>query len=261
VKGLVRRLLVSALLASGIAHAAKAGETPFTEVGRSQSPDPQPEAVIGSGPPVTTEERTAAKLAPLELEPLVVGSRQITFEQELTFRLVRSALDRPRSQARDRFDEWICWFDRPTGTAHYHLSCARNGDLYALQPKVAWELSATRGQGSYGTILTTTRPVNRAALLQALRDLPGTNEFDEEFVTRALQGERPPRDIPDEDELDRFTIAWTSVARLTREGADDLMLESAITSAGLDVDRYNRIASLTEQYQSIENEVARRLQD
>jgi hypothetical protein len=216
---------------------------------------------VGSGPPLTAEERAAAEEVPLELEPLVVGSEHMTFEQELTLRLVRSALDRPRSQARGRFDEWVCWFDRPTGTALYHLSCARNGDLFALQPKVAWELSATRGQGSYGRILTTTRPVNRGRLLRLLRDLPGTREFDQEFVTRAQRGERPPRDIPDEEELDRFTTAWSAVARLTREGADDLLLESAITSAGLDVDRYNRIATLTQQYQSIENEVARRLQD
>jgi hypothetical protein len=254
-------MLAIALLAYGLTPLGQAAETGAADVGRPESADLRVDDSAGAGPPLTPEERAAAEEAPLELEPLVVGGEQMTFEQELTLRLVRSALDRPRSQARERFDEWVCWFERPTGTRLYYLSCARNGDLYALQPRAGRELSATRGEGSYGRILTTTRPVHRGKLLRLLRDLPGTKEFDEEFVHRARQGERPPRDIPDEEELDRFTAAWTAVARLTGEGADDAALETAITSAGLEVARYNRIATLTEQYQSIENEVARRLQE
>ena len=221
---------------------------------------PEPASTEPPAPgPLSAEERAAADVQPLELDPVEVTGEQMTFEQEVMLRLVRQALDRPRSVARNSFEDWVCWFDRPTGTRFYYLSCARQGDLYALQPRQGQPLTATRGEGSYGTILTTTRPVNRARLRRILREMPGSDDFDREFVMLARQGERPPRDIPDDRELDRFARAFQAVSALVGQGASDDQLAAAIAAAGLDVDRYNRIGELTERYQSIENEVAVRV--
>ena len=109
------------------------------------------------------------------------------------------------------------------------------------------------------SILTATRPVIKAKFKELLAQLPGSADFDREFAAFVETGQRPPRDIPSDDELDRFTQAWREINRLSAEGADDAALESAIVDAGLDVDRFNRIAELTQVYQSVENEVAVRL--
>jgi hypothetical protein len=85
----------------------------------------------------------------------------------------------------------------------------------------------------------------------------GSDELDREFVSMALAGQTPPRDISSEDELDRFALAYRAVGEMA--GADDDVLEGAIAAQGLALARYNRIVDLISTYQSIENEVAIRL--
>ncbi len=207
--------------------------------------------------PPAEEELAGAEEVPLEFGEMVVTGHQFTFEQELAFRLVRHAMDTPRSDKREDRDVWVCWIDRATGTRFRYLSCARNGDLWALRPDPDGSTFMPRGLAGYGTIMRSTRPVNRAKLRKMLATLEGNDELDREFVSMALAGQTPPRDIPSEDELDRFALAYRAVVEMAV--ADDDVLEGAIAAQGLALARYNRIVDLISTYQSIENEVAIRL--
>ncbi len=245
----MRIAILLLLLASGAARPETLPDDPRTGV-----------------PPLNAPDGAPASAEALELVPLEITGEPLTFEQEVVLRFVRRALDTPRSMKREHWDQWVCWFDRPVGTRHHFLSCARNGDLWAQRPREGRALIGSRaevlpptGEGGYGTILTATRPVIKAKFKELLAQLPGSADFDREFAAFVETGQRPPRDIPSDDELDRFTQAWREINRLSAEGADDAALESAIVDAGLDVDRFNRIAELTQVYQSVENEVAVRL--
>ncbi len=212
--------------------------------------------------PLNSEEIQHAEIEPLELDPIeVTGER--SFEEEVTLRFLRQAIDGKRSERSEDIDNWVCWFEKATGTRFTYLNCARNGDLWALRPSdvpgTGLIGSNREARAGYGTILRSTRPANRIKVRKALKNLPGSNEFDREFLARAAMGERPPRDIPSGQELDQFTAAWQTVNNLTERGADDDTMEAAINEIGLTLERFNRIAALTKIYQSIENEVAVRL--
>ncbi len=207
--------------------------------------------------PPTEEELAGAEEAPLEFGEIVVTGSQFTFEQEVAFRLVRYAMNTPRSDKREDRDKWVCWIDRGVGSRLRHLSCARNGDLWALRPDPDGSTLMPRGAAGYGTIMRSTRPVNRAKFKKMLAAMAGNDEFDREFVAMARAGRKPPRDIPSADELDRFALAYQAVGDLA--DADDNTLEDAIRNKGLTLSRYNRIVDLLRTYQSIENEVAIRL--
>lgn len=230
--------------------------------------------------PLTEEEPAVAETAPLDLGNLDVIGHQFTFEQELAFRLVRQALKTPRSSKEENRDVWICWIDQGAGTHFNYLNCARNGDLWALKPDRSSLIergafnpirssrsSPTNGntftfipanpRAGYGIIMRSTRPVMKAKLNNMLATMHGSDEFDREFVSMARAGQTPPRDIPSEDELDRFALAYRAVSDLPN--ADDDTLEATIHGAGLTLSRYNRIVDLISIYQSIENEVAIRL--
>ena len=62
-----------------------------------------------------------------------------------------------------------------------------------------------------------------------------------------------------EEELDLFARAWQDVQALEQRGAAEQEQIAAITGAGLSLKRYNRIATLVDEYQSLENQVAARL--
>ena len=229
--------------------------------------------------PPTEEELAGAEEVPLDLGNVDVIGHQFTFEQELAFRLVRQALQTPRSSKEENRDVWVCWIDQATGSHFNYLNCARNGDLWALKPSRASLTQRNtfapgnpgRGNGfragnvfipanpraGYGAIMRSTRPVMKAKLNKMLATMHGSDELDREFVSMALAGQTPPRDIPSEDELDRFALAYRAVGEMA--GANDDMLEGAIAAQGLALARYNRIVDLISTYQSIENEVAIRL--
>lgn len=200
---------------------------------------------------------------PLELGDLEIVAEGLSFEQEFTLRMLREALDKPKSQKEEDRDEWVCWVDKATGSRLNYLNCARNGDLWALQPSDmgggAMAIGAPIPVAGYGSIMRSSNPVNRSKLRQAMDNLNGSEEFDKEFIALTLSGERPPRDIPDDEELDQFAKAYQELGRLQRRGASEARQVGAIEKTGLSLARYNRIAELTEVYQSIENEVADRL--
>jgi hypothetical protein len=213
--------------------------------------------------PTAEEAAAAAGDDPLILDDLEIVADGLSFEQEFTLRMLRESLDKPKSQKEEDRDEWVCWVDEATGSNFNYLNCARNGDIWALQPSSmgggAMAIGAPLPQAGYGSIMRSSNPVNRAKLNQAMENLNGNAEFDKEFITLALSGERPPRDIPDEEELDQFAEAYEELGKLQRRGASEGRQIGAIEDTGLTLARYNRIAELTEVYQSIENQVAERL--
>ena len=213
--------------------------------------------------PTAEEAAAAAADEPLVLDDLEIVADGLSFEQEFTLRMLRESLDKPKSQKEEDRDEWVCWVDEATGSNFNYLNCARNGDIWALQPSSmgggAMAIGAPMPQAGYGSIMRSSNPVNRAKLKQAMDNLNGNAEFDKEFIALSLSGERPPRDIPDEKELDQFAEAYEALGRLQRRGASEGRQIGAIEETGLTLARYNRIAELTEVYQSIENEVAERL--
>ncbi len=208
--------------------------------------------------PLSEQARASAEEAPLELDDLEVISEGFSFEQEFTLRLLRDALYKPKSFSQENRDDWVCWIDEATGSHFNYLNCARNGDIWALERSSGMS-APTVPAGGYGRILRSERPVNRHKLEQALASLEGPEGFDQEFLALAVTGERPPRDIPSEEELDRFAQAYTVIGRLQSRGASEQRQVSAIEAQGLSLKRYNHIAELTEVYQSIENSVAERL--
>jgi hypothetical protein len=218
-------------------------------------------ALAAEEPPAGSE---GAQEAPLDLGRLEVVGEGFSFEQELHLRLVRQALKGKRSDKREDIDEWLCWYEAEAGSRIKRLKCARNGDLWALRPvegapgQITAGAVGTPGSG-YGTVWVANVPMREKKFEQALARLPGDDDFDREFIAMAGQGERPPRDIPSDAELDQFAVAYRKVEELTQHNATDDQLVAAITAEGLDVARYNRIAELIETYQSLMNEVAKRV--
>jgi hypothetical protein len=205
------------------------------------------------------EELEGAEESPLELDPVEVVGQSLDFRQEVALRVVRQAYGSPRSERHEDRDKWVCWLEKPTGSSFKYLGCARNGDIWALRPDPQNRFGAPARTAGYGKIMRSTKPVNRAKLERALAALPGSNEFDEEFLTMVMLGEQPPRDIPDEQELDQFARSWVEVGKLLKRGKSEEMQIAAIEKQGLTLKRYNRIAELTEIYQSIENQVDERV--
>jgi len=216
------------------------------------------EQALESKPPLTEEERARAQESPLELEPLEVTSENWSLNQEFTLRLLRGALGHPKSHNWEDRNVWICWIEDATGSHLSYLNCARNGDLWALERPFGLQ-GPTVPMGGYGTILRSSHPVNRYKLKQTLASLPGDKQLDREFVNRVIAGEDAPRDIPTDAELDEFTRAYQSIGELLKSGASEERQIAAIKSAGLTLERYNRIADLLEIYASLRNDVAERL--
>lgn len=208
--------------------------------------------------PLTQEQMDAAEKDDLELEPLEVTGEGWSYDQEVTLRLIRQAYNRPKSFRQEDRDVWICWTQRATGSKFRYLGCARNGDLWALQPDNGINQMPT-GIAGYGRIQVSTHPVNTWKLERALESLPGDTALDEEFTLKVLNGETPSRDIPDEAELDTFIEAYRSVGKLARRGATEAQQVRAIEDAGLSLKRYNRIVDLLEEFGTLKNTVGERL--
>ena len=59
--------------------------------------------------------------------------------------------------------------------------------------------------------MRSTRPVHKRKFKKMLATMHGNDELDREFVSMALAGQTPPRDIPSEDELDRFALGLAGI--------------------------------------------------
>jgi len=206
------------------------------------------------------EELEGAEELPLELDTISVEGVGLNYSQEVALRIVRQAYNAPRSDRHEDIDNWVCWLSAPTGSHFKHLNCARNGDLWSLRPRnIGGKMVAGIPIAGYGKIFTSEHPANRRKLENAMAALPGSSDFDREFLGMVMAGEQPDRDIPDDEELDQFAQAWVKVGKLQKTGETEDQQIAAIKQQGLSLERYNRIAELTEAYQSVENQVDERI--
>ncbi len=193
---------------------------------------------------------------PLELDELVVTSERFTPMQEAGLRFIRGALGKPKRLTRRHRHDWVCWYRKPVGTHFTYLECARNGDINALLPQPVYPPYLSAHGPEFGKIWRSPYPVRKGKMKAILDSLPGSDELDREFVAMQLAGKEPPRDIPEEEELDRFAAAFGAV---NASGGDDDELVSMIEAQGMTLERYNRIVELLETYQSLGKEVANRV--
>lgn len=208
---------------------------------------------------LSADELEKGEQKPLELDPVTVVGGRMEFEQELALRIIRHSLDATQSQRREDRDKWVCWLRKPTGTRLNHLSCARNGDIWALRPGPGNPMGQYSLVAGYGTILTTSRPVNKSKLMKIMATLQGSEEFNSEFLSMVASGEQPPRDIPDDGEVEQFARAWIEIGKLHKRGKSEDIQIAAIEKEGLSLERYNRIAELLEIYKSVQKQISQKV--
>jgi len=195
---------------------------------------------------------------PYELDPLSVVSERMPVRQEAAYRLMRQALKRERSNSPEKIDELICFFETPIGSRIKYLTCGRNGDLWTREPDPHFpnDLRLRRSVPGYGKFIVSKRPMNKGKMNGIMSSLSGSAELDVEFASLVLNGETPPQDIPDDEEMERFALAFYALEILSESGADDDEMEAAIEAEGLSLKRYNRLIDLVEIFQSLENQMA-----
>ena len=190
-------------------------------------------------------------------DPYYVVDDRLTFEQEVYFRTLRSALRRSPTTMADPedADAWSCWVSRGNGAlSKEYVLCGGGG---AFETSDQWIAGTYWEYRDYRVV----SPALRRGELEGIFELlPGPESLDEEFVALAWSGGRTPRDFPEDDELARFANAYQVVSSLQTNGGSVRAQISAIESRGLTIERYNYIAELTEIYRSIESDIAARLE-
>ncbi len=211
----------------------------------------------------SADQLESKKSDPFELDPIEVTRGNLSFEEELTLRIVRQGFNEIASNKRKDIDKIVCWMSKPVGSRLSELSCARNGDVWASRPDnmrgVGSANSAQYSAVGYGKFMIASHPIARGKLKRILNALSGSDAFDKEFIGLAVKGVKPPRDIPNEEEIERFTKAYVEVNRLSKQGKSEDAQVVAITTENLTLKRYNRIAELIETYASLKEDVASRV--
>ena len=187
----------------------------------------------------------------LELDRLTVTGERLSLKRETRLRVVRHAMNEPRSSKEEDKDKLLCWLEAPVGTRFKHVTCARNGDLDAL--RLGGKDGQLGGSAGYGRhkIWRSLQADNEATIRNILADLPDNSYFDQDFALIASSGGQPPRDVPEVEELNQFAKAWIKVETLTSQAKPEADVIDAITSEGLTLKRYNRLVELTQSYQTI----------
>ncbi len=200
---------------------------------------------------------------PFELDPIAVTRGEITFAEELTLRIVRQGFKEVPSNKRKDIDKMVCWISRPVGSRLSQLDCARNGDIWASRPDnmrgIGRSNNAQYSAVGYGEFMIASHPITRGKLERILDALPGSDGFDKEFIDLAIKGAKPPRDLPNEEEIEKFTKAYVEINRLNKQGKSEDIQVAAIKAENLTLKRYNRIADLTETYASLKKDIADRV--
>jgi len=210
---------------------------------------------------LAAEKQEPVEEAPIELERILVAMQTgLTYEQEVTLRIIRQGYKKKRSAREKDRDVWVCWFDRGSK----FLRCGRNGDMWAHRSRYLSKNrppsdEAIRDKDGYGGVLVTTFPADRRWLEQTLAELPGSDAFDVEFIAMVVAGQRPPLEIPGNKEMDRFTSIWKKVGNLEQHVDPEDPRLSVIDDAEFSVIRYQHISELIETYQSIKAEIDERV--
>jgi hypothetical protein len=191
----------------------------------------------------------------LELDRMAVQGEMLTLQKETRLRIVRQAMDEPRSSKKEDRDKMLCWLETPVGTHFRHVTCARNGDLDALRN--GGKDGQVGGSAGYGRhkFWRSIQADNEATIRNIMADLPENGYFDYEFSIIASKGGEPPRDVPEEEELHHFVRAWLQVQDLTTQEKPESEVVAAIEAEKLTLKRYNRIAVLADSYQSIKAKI------
>ena len=191
----------------------------------------------------------------LELDKMSVTGERISLQKETRLRIVRQALNEPRSTKPEDKDKMLCWLETPVGTHFQHVTCARNGDLDAL--RMGGKDGGIGGDAGYGRhkFWRSLQADNRATLRSIMADLPDNDYFDKDFAIIASSGGKPPRDVPEEEELQKFAKAYIQVETLTGQGKPEPEVVAAIEAEGITLKRYNRVVELSGEYQSIKSKV------
>jgi hypothetical protein len=187
----------------------------------------------------------------LELDKMTVTGERLSLKQESRLRIIRHAFNEPRSSKEEDRDKLLCWLETPVGTHFRHVTCARNGDLEAV--RLGGKDGGLGGSAGYGRhkFWRSMQADNEATVRSIMADLPDSGYFDQDFYTIASKGEEPPRDVPEVEELNRFSIAWIEVEKSASAGKDEGEVVAAIEAQGFTLKRYNRLVALTQSYPSI----------
>jgi len=191
----------------------------------------------------------------LELDRMSVTGERISLQKETRLRIVRQGFNESRSSKPEDKDKMLCWLEAPVGTHFKHVTCARNGDLDAL--RTGGKDGQIGGDAGYGRkyFWRSIQADNNATIKSILADLPQDSYFDKDFATIASSGGKPPRDVPEEEELQKFAKAYIQVENLTGQGKPEAEVVAAIEAEGFTLKRYNRVVELTGEYQSIREKV------
>jgi hypothetical protein len=209
-----------------------------------------PEAEVESGGESTVNDEDV-----LELDRMSVSGQRISLQKETRLRIVRQGLNEERSRKPEDKDKMLCWLEAPVGTHFKHVTCARNGDLDAL--RTGGKMGQIGGDAGYGRkfFWRSIQADNNATIKSIMADLPEDSYFDKDFAAIASSGGKPPRDVPQEEELHSFAKAWIKVESLTSQGKPEEDVVAAIEAQGFTLKRYNRVVELTGTYQSIRAKV------
>ena len=209
-----------------------------------------PEAEVEPG-----EESSVNDDDVLELDRMSVTGERISLQKETRLRIVRQGLNEERSSKPEDKNKMLCWLETPVGTHFKHVTCARNGDLDAL--RTGGKDGQIGGDAGYGRkyFWRSIQADNNATLRSIMADLPEDSYFDRDFAMIASSGGKPPRDVPEEEELHQFAKAWIKVESLTNQGKPEEDVIAAIEAEGFTLKRYNRVVELTGTYQSIRAKV------
>ena len=211
--------------------------------------EPPPEAAATEGESTVSDEDV------LELDRMAVTGERISLQKETRLRIVRQAIAEPRSSKPEDKDKMLCWLETPVGTHFQHVTCARNGDLDAL--RMGGKDGQIGGDAGYGRhkFWRSLQADNRATIRSIMADLPDNGYFDRDFAVIASSGGQPPRDVPEDEELQRFARAYVQVESLTGQGKPEEEVVAAIEAEGITLKRYNRVVELFGEYQSIKAKV------
>ena len=184
----------------------------------------------------------------LDLGMLEVRQERWTYDQEVVMRMIRHVYDKPRSDRAEDRDKWVCWVGKERGSRVGYLWCARNGDLMARRPSEYF--NAGLEAAGYGTFLRSTQTVNRGKFEKLLESFKGGEAFNEEFLSLVMQGERPPRHVPSDEELASFALARQAVRAADRRVTLGRLKEIA-EAHGLTRVRYTQIERHLATYETV----------
>ncbi|MEM1411416.1 MAG: hypothetical protein AAGH19_03580 [Pseudomonadota bacterium] len=198
--------------------------------------------------PAQANDEPLTGVQEIDLGILEVSQDRWTYEQEIVMRMIRKVYDKPRNNDPAYRDDWLCWIEKRALTSFGYLYCARNGDIEARSPSSA--LAGTP-MGGYGTFLVSSDTVNRAKFERQLASFRGGEAFNDEFLELVMAGERPPRRVPRDRELETFAEIQTALQDLGEKDLSSLQKNELIKSYGMEPSRYYQVREHLNTYLSI----------